>query len=142
MRPAGVRTSRSGPGGPAATLVRTAQSGRSSWKVPKLSSASTTSHSPVSHTALVPTSFTSAPMRNEGRTPASIKMRDSIDAQVVLPFVPATARQRRVAQMAASMPDRGTTPAPASAAATISGLVGATAGEKVTESTRPTFSAR
>ena len=58
-----------------------------------------------------------------------MRMSESIDAVVVFPLVPATARQRRVAQMAASTPDRATTAAPCSAAATISTLVGATAGE-------------
>ena len=52
-----------------------------------------------------------------------------MDAVVVLPWVPATARHLRVEQMAASVPERGITNAPDSAARTISGLVRATAGE-------------
>ena len=65
--------------------------------MPSLSSASSTSHSPVSHTALVPISLTSPPMRKLGRSPASIRISASIDVVVVLPWVPDTATQRRQA---------------------------------------------
>jgi hypothetical protein len=68
-------------------------------------------------------------MTNEGCIPASTRISDSIDAVVVLPCVPETARQRRVAQMAASISERGVTSAPASPAVTSSTLSAATAGE-------------
>ena len=71
-------------------------------------------------------------MRNEGRRPASIKMSESIDAVVVFPLVPATARQRRVAQMAASMPGTGHHRGALLGGGDDLGLVGATAGEYVT----------
>ena len=69
-------------------------SASSERKVPSLSSASTTNHSPSSQTALVPISLTSPPMRNEGVLPPSTSCRASIDAVVVLPWVPATAMHR------------------------------------------------
>ena len=56
----------------------------------------------VSHTALVPISLTSPPMRKLGRSPASTRMSASIDVVVVLPWVPDTATHRRHAAMAAS----------------------------------------
>ncbi len=96
----------------------------------------------MSHTAFVPISFTSAPMRNDGRIPASTKISDSMDAVVVFPCVPAMARQSRVAQMAASISERGTTRAPAAAATRISTFSSGTAGEYVTASTSVTFSER
>ena len=67
---------------------------------------------PSSQTAFVPISLTSAPITNDGRRPASTRMSASMDAVVVLPCVPATARQRRVAQMAASTSERGATRMP------------------------------
>ena len=66
--------------------------------------------------------------------PASTRMSDNMDAVVVLPCVPATARQRRVAQMAASTSERGATRMPRARASTSSGLSAATAGEYVTAS--------
>ena len=60
---------------------------------------------------------------------------------MVLPCVPATARHRRVAQMAASISERGTTRMPRACASASSGFSGGTAGENVTASAPATFSA-
>ena len=65
-----------------------------------------------------------------------------MEAVVVFPCVPATARQRRVAQMAASISERGTTRMPRARASRSSVLSGCTAGENVTASAPATFSAR
>ena len=76
----------------------------------------------MSQTAFVPISFTSAPMRKEGRNPASTRISESMEAVVVFPCVPETARQRRVAQMAASISERGTTRTPPARASASSGF--------------------
>ena len=60
-------------------------------------------------TVFVPISFTSAPMTKDGLKPASTRIKESMEAVVVLPCVSATARHRRVAQIAASISERGTT---------------------------------
>jgi hypothetical protein len=65
--------------------VTTASWGASSRKVPSLSSASTTNHSPESNAALVPTSLRSPPMRKLGCHPAARRISASIDDVVVLP---------------------------------------------------------
>ena len=72
--------------------------------------------------------------------PASTRISDSMEAVVVFPCVPDTARQRRVAQMAASISERGTTSMPLARASTSSGFSGWTAGEYVTASEPATFS--
>ncbi len=95
----------------------------------------------MSHTAFVPISLTSAPMTKEGRRPASTRISDSIEAVVVLPWVPDTARQRRVAQIAASISERGTTRMSRARASASSAFSGCTAGEEVTASTSATFPA-
>ena len=118
-----------------------AMSGTSDRKVPSLSSASTTIHSPLSHTALVPISLTSPPMRNEGRNPASTRIRASIDAVVVFPCVPATAMHRRSAVMAARVCARGSTGTPRRRASITSGLSSATAEDNVSASAVPTLPA-
>ncbi len=122
-------------------LVTTAMSGTTDRKVPSLSSASTTSHSPSSHTALVPISLTSPPMRKEGWTPASTSWRASIDAVVVFPWVPATAMHRRNEVSAARVSARERTGMPRRCASTRSGLSAPTAEETVTRSAPPTWPA-
>ena len=52
-----------------------------------------------------------------------------MEAVVVFPCVPDTARQRRVAQMAASISERATTRMPRARASASSGFSGCTAGE-------------
>ncbi len=94
----------------------------------------------MSQTALVPISLTSAPMTKEGRIPASTRISESMEAVVVFPCVPDTARQRRVAQIAASISERGTTRMPRARASTSSGFSCWTAGEYVSASTPTTFS--
>jgi hypothetical protein len=51
-------------------------------------------------------------MRKLGRRPASTSTRASIDEVVVLPCVPATASERRCAQMEASTSERRSTGMP------------------------------
>ena len=63
-----------------------------------------------------------------------------MEAVVVFPCVPDTARQRRVAQMAASISERGTTRMPRARASVSSAFSGCTAGEYVTASASATFS--
>ena len=77
----------------------------------------------------MPISLTSAPMTKDGRRPASTRISDNMEAVVVFPCVPATARQRRVAQMAASISERAMTCTPCSRASSTSGFSGGTAGE-------------
>src|SRR5579863_8771963 len=99
-----------------------------------------TSHSPVSHSAFVPVSFTSAPMRYDGRRPASTRISESMEAVVVLPWVPATATHLRVAAIAARTAERRTTAIPRRRASASSMLSSGTAGEYVTTSAPATCS--
>ncbi len=115
-------------------FVTTACRAPSSRKVPSLSSASTTNQSPLSHTAPPPISFSSPPTMNDGRRPASISTRASIEDVVVLPWVPATATVRRTEAMAVRISARRSTRRPRSRAATTSGLVGGMAVEMATAS--------
>ena len=80
-------------------------------------------------------------MRKEGRNPASTRISESMEAVVVFPCVPETARHRRGAQMAASISERATTRMPLARASPSSGFSGRTAGEYVTASAPATFSA-
>src|SRR5436190_7124504 len=98
-------------------FVTSAAWGARCKKVPSLSSASTTSHSPSPYAALVPTSLTSPPTTKLGDQPAARKINASIDEHVVLPCDPATATVRRVAAIAASAPERCSTSTPRSSAA-------------------------
>ncbi len=102
--------------------------------MPSLSSASTTSHSPESNTALVPTSLRSPPIRKLGCQPAARRMRASIEDVVVLPWLPATATVVRVATMARRASARRNTGIPRSRAATTSGLLSGMAVEITTAS--------
>ena len=111
-------------------------------KVPSLSSASTTIHSPVSHAALVPISLTSPPIRKDGCRPASTRISASMEAVVVLPWVPATAMHRRRAAIPASASARLRTGTPSRRASTSSGLSAVTAVEWVTSAAPATWSAR
>ena len=54
-------------------------------KVPSLSSASTTKSSPEPWCALLPDSFISEPITNEGSFPAFCKMTVTIEVVVVFP---------------------------------------------------------
>ena len=122
-------------------LVTTAMSGTRWRKVPSLSSASTTIHAPVSQAALVPISLTSPPIRNDGRRPASTRIRASIEAVVVLPWVPATAMHRLRAAIPARVSARDSTGRPRRCASTTSGLSGPTAVDRVSRSASPTWAA-
>ena len=122
-------------------LVTTAMSGTRWRKVPSLSSASTTIHAPSSQTALVPISLTSPPIRNDGRRPDSTRIRASIEAVVVLPWVPATAMHRLRAAIPARVSARDSTGRPSRSASTTSGLSGPTAVERVSRSASPTLAA-
>ena len=95
-------------------LVTIAASGANSRKVPSLSSASTTSHSPSSHDAFVPTSLRSPPIRKLGCQPASRRISASIDDVVVFPWLPATATVRRSATIARCVSARLNTGTPSS----------------------------
>jgi hypothetical protein len=119
-------------------LVTTAISGSRARNVPSLSSASITSHCPLSQTAFVPISLTSPPIRKLGRSPASTRMRASIDVVVVFPWVPDTATHRRHAATAAVASARWSTLTPNRRASTTSGFVGEMAVEMVTSSAAPT----
>ena len=106
--------------------------------MPSLSSASSTSHSPLSHTALVPISLTSPPMRKLGRSPASTRIRASIDVVVVLPWVPATATQRRQAAMRGQrLGPAQDDHSPGAGPSATSGLVSAMAVDTATTSASP-----
>ena len=122
-------------------LVTTAISGSSSRNVPSLSSASMTIHSPLSHTALVPISLTSPPMRKLGRNPASIRIRASMEVVVVLPWVPDTATHRRHAAIAASAWARLSSTRPRRRASVTSGFASGTAVDRATTSASATWTA-
>ena len=65
-----------------------------------------------------------------------------MDEVVVFPWVPATAAHRRVDAMAARTSERATTGTPSRRASASSAFSGPTAGDAVTMSASPTFSAR
>ena len=88
--------SRSWRGGRAPRWSRSATSGRRNSRLPSLSSASATSHSPCPTPALEPMSLSSPPTRNVGSRPHWRSTWEIIDEVVVLPWVPATAMPRRM----------------------------------------------
>jgi hypothetical protein len=124
-------------------FVTSAARGERCKKVPSLSSASMTIHSPSPNAALLPTSFTSPPITKLGDHPARRRIRASIDALVVFPCEPATAIVLRVAASAASAAARCRTGIPRSIAVRSSTLRNGIAVEYTTASASAgTYSAR
>ena len=117
------------------TLVTMAPAWGMAKPEPSLSSASTTNQSPSVHAAPWPRSETRPPTMKDGSRPPSCSTRASMADVVVLPWVPATARVRRWAAMAASRTVRRTTGMPRRRASTTSGLSSGTAVEMATSST-------